>query len=402
MDSQLAVIGIGADGLDGLNPHARQEILDAEVVLGGVRHLDLLPEVAGQERVGWPSPLRSQLLALLDRYAGRRLVVLASGDPLVSGIGSTLVDLLGAERVRITPAISSVALARARMGWPAETVEVVSLVGRDPRALLRTLTPDRRVLVLSSGGHTPAQVAELLVSVGFGDSDLSVFGDLGAPDESRVDATAADWHDDAPALNVVAIRCRGAGLPVVPGLPDDAFEHDGQLTRRDLRAPALARLAPLPGQLLWDIGAGAGSVGIEWLRTHPSMRAVAVEAREDRAERITRNAQQLGVPGLQVVTGSAPEALDGLPAPDAIFVGGGASRDGVLDAALAALAPGGRLVVHGVTLQTESLLAARHAELGGELIRIRVETAAPVGGFTGWTPGRAITQWALVLGEGER
>jgi precorrin-6Y C5,15-methyltransferase (decarboxylating) len=399
MDPHVAVFGIGADGLAGLNSQARQEILDAEIVIGGVRHLDLLPEVAGQERIGWPSPLRAELPALLDRYAGRRLVVLASGDPLVSGIGGTLVELLGADRVRITPAISSVALTRARMGWPAETVEVVSLVGRDPHALLRALARDRRLIVLSSDETTPSRVAELLVSAGFGASELSVLGDLGSPNESRLDGLAANWDEKAPRLNTVAILCRGTGLAVVPGLPDDAFEHDGQLTRRDLRASALARLAPAPGQLLWDIGAGAGSVGIEWLRTHPSMRAVAVEARGDRAERIGRNARQLGVPWIQVVIGSAPEALAGLPAPDAIFVGGGASRPGLLAAALAVLAPGGRLVAHGVTLETESVLAARYSELGGELIRIRTETAAPVGAFTGWTPGRAITQWTLVRGE---
>lgn len=398
MDVPLAVIGIGADGFDGLSAHTCKAILDADVVIGGVRHLDLLPEVAGQVRVGLPSPLREGLPALLGQYAGRRVVVLASGDPLVSGIGSTLVDLLGPDRVRITPAVSSVALARARMGWPAETVEVVSLVGRDPYTLLRTLAPGRRVLVLSADETTPATVAALLTGAGFGASELVVLGDLGAESESRVEATAATWSGSAQRLNVVAISCRGVGLPLVPGLPDDAFEHDGQLTRRDLRASALARLAPAPGQLLWDVGAGAGSIGIEWLRMHATMRAVAIEARPERAERVERNARRLGVPGLQVVLGEAPAALVDLPTPDAVFVGGGASRPGVLDAALAALQPGGRLVVHGVTLETEALLADWHAKLGGELTRTRVETAAPVGGFTGWTPGRAITQWALVIG----
>jgi len=398
MTSPLAVIGIGADGLDGLDPQARKEILDAGVVIGGVRHLDLLPDVAGQERVPWPSPLREGLSALLERYAGRKVVVLASGDPLVSGIGSTLVELLGASRVRIVPTVSSVALARARLGWAAESVEVVSLVGRDAHAVLRPVADGRRLLVLSADETTPAAVATLLTEAGFGASALTVLGDLGAATESRVEGTAATWSAEAPRLNVLAVECRGAGLSLVPGLPDEAFEHDGQLTRRDLRASALARLAPAPGQVLWDVGAGAGSVGIEWLRTHASMRAVAVEARPERAERIGRNARRLGVPGLDVVVGSAPEALTGLPAPDAVFVGGGASRAGVLEAALAALSPGGRLVVHAVTLETEALLADWHAKLGGELTRTRVEIAAPVGGFTGWTPGRAITQWALVVG----
>jgi precorrin-6Y C5,15-methyltransferase (decarboxylating) len=398
MGSPLAVVGIGADGLDGLNSHACKEILDADVVIGGVRHLDLLPVVDGQERVGLPSPLRSGLRALLEEYAGRRVVVLASGDPLLSGIGGTLVDLLGAEQVRILPAVSSIALARARMGWPAESVEVVSLVGRDVHALLRVLAPGQRVLVLSADEATPASVASLLDAAGFGASELTVLGDLGGPAESRVEGVAADWRAEATRLNVVAVTCHGTGLGAVPGLPDDAFEHDGQLTRRDLRASALARLAPTPGRLLWDVGAGAGSVGIEWLRVHPTMRVVAVERDPARAERIGRNARSLGVPGLDVVVGTAPGVLADLPAPDAVFVGGGAGRPGVLEAAVAALAPGGRLVVHGVTLETEALLADWHAKLGGELTRIRVETAAAIGRFTGWTPGRAITQWSLVVG----
>ena len=397
MDTSLPVIGLGVDGLDALGPDVRDEVLGAEVVVGGRRHLDLLPDVPGQLRVPWPSPLREGLPRLLEEYADRRLVVLASGDPLVSGVGSTLIELLGADRVRVVPAVSSVALARARMGWPAETVEVVSLVGRDEHAVLRSLSSGHRLLVLSSDESTPARVAELLVSAGFGASRLTVLGDLGGPTESRLESGAADWSGEAPRLNVVAGECRGRGLSVVPGLPDDAFEHDGQLTRRDLRASALARLAPSPGQLLWDVGAGAGSVGIEWLRHHPAMRASAVEARPDRAERIVRNARRLGVPGLEVVVGAAPEALADLAAPDAVFIGGGASRPGVLERAIEALPPGGRLVVHGVTVQTEVVLADWHAKLGGELTRIRVETAGPVGGFTGWTPGRAITQWSVVV-----
>jgi len=394
----LAVFGIGADGWASLISHAQQEILAADVVLGGSRHLDLVPDVPGQERASWPSPLRENLPPLLEKYAGSSIVVLASGDPLVSGIGSTLIELLGPDRVRIEPAISSVALARARLRWSAESTEVVTLVGRDPAALLRSCAPGHRLIVLSSDASTPAAVAALLTEAGYGDSTLTVLGNLGAADETRRDSAARDWSGEAPVLNLIAIACAGPALGWTPGLPDDAFESDGQLTRRDVRASALARLAPTPGQVLWDVGAGAGSIGIEWLRVHPTLHAVAIEADADRAARITRNARALGVPRLEVVTGAAPAAFAGLPEADAVFIGGGATAAGVLEDAITALRPGGRLVVHGVTHQTEALLLEQYAAHGGELTRLQVETAAPIGTFSGWTPSRAITQWAWTKG----
>src|SRR4051794_11968813 len=342
---RITVVGVGADGLP---PQALERVRTATVVLGGERHLALLPDDCPAERVSWPAPLRPGLPALLERYAGCDVVALASGDPLVSGIGSTLIALLGAAAVRVEPAVSSVALARARMGWSAESSALVTVVGRDPHAVLRELAPGWRVLVLSSDADTPAAMAGLLVERGYGDSAMTVLGDLGAADESRIDATAATWSGPGPALNVVALDLRG---PVVgswgTGLPDEAFEHDGQLTKRDLRASALARLAPQPGQLLWDVGAGAGSVAIEWLRAHPACHAHAVEADAERAERIGPNAARLGVPRLEVVQGRAPEALADLPAPDAVFVGGGAPAPGVLDLCRDRLRPAGRLVVHG-------------------------------------------------------
>jgi precorrin-6Y C5,15-methyltransferase (decarboxylating) len=399
MSTDVVVVGIGADGWSGLDAARRTALGEAEVVLGGDRHLALLPDEVTAVRRPWPSPLRAGLPALFEEYAGRRVAALASGDPLVAGVGSTLVDLLGADAVRILPALSSVALARARLGWPAETVEVV----RDHRTLPRHLAPGRRILVLSADAGTPAAVARDLVAAGFGASPMTVLADLGA-EETVTSATAATWPEGpAPALHVLAVECAGGvGLGLAPGLPDDAFDHDGQLTKRDLRASALARLAPAPGQLLWDVGAGAGSVAIEWLRAHPTCRAVAVEARDERTRRITANAARLGVPSLGVVTGRAPDALAGLPVPDAVFVGGGATAPGLLEACWAALRPGGRLVVHGVTLETEALLAARHRELGGELTRIHVERAAPIGGLTGWTPSRAVTQWVAVRPEEDR
>ncbi|KOX08790.1 bifunctional cobalt-precorrin-7 (C(5))-methyltransferase/cobalt-precorrin-6B (C(15))-methyltransferase [Nocardiopsis sp. NRRL B-16309] len=411
-ESRITVVGVGADGWSGVPERLRRIVLEADAVLGGHRHLAMLPERPGQRRETWPSPLREGLPDLLDSLArdGATTVALASGDPFVSGIGTTLVDLLGAGAVRVEPAVSSVALARARMGWPAERCAVVSLVGRDPRLVLRRLAPGHRVLVLSSDGATPAAVAALLAGAGYGASRMTVLGDLGAVSgagpgpnrrsESRLSATADAWLSDppeaVPALHVLALELVGPpGYGLTTGLPDDAFEHDGQLTKRDLRASALARLAPSPGEHLWDVGAGAGSVGIEWMRAHTTCTATAVESHPARAARIDRNAGRLGVPGLSVVTGRAPDALAGLPAPDAVFVGGGATRPGVLEACLGALRPGGRLVVHGVTLETEHLLADAYRRHGGELTRIAVETAAPIGTFTGWAPARTVTQWFL-------
>ncbi|MQY11049.1 Precorrin-6Y C(5,15)-methyltransferase [decarboxylating] [Streptomyces sp. RB5] len=396
------MVGIGADGWDGLGAAARAEVLAADVVLGGRRHLASLPDAPGQRREMWPSPLRAGLTDLLDSFGTASVVALASGDPLLSGVATTLIDLLGGDRVTVRPAVSSVALARAAMGWPAESHAVVSVVGRDVALVHRELAPGRRILVLSSDERTPRRVAGLLVASGYGDSRLTVLGDLGGEHSSREDAPArlvAEGDDDFPRLNVIAVSCTGPRIGGwTPGLPDDLFEHDGQLTKRDLRASALARLAPTPGEHLWDVGAGAGSIGIEWLRTHPACTATAIEADPERAARIARNASRLGVPALHVVHGRAPQALDGLRTPDAVFVGGGATRPGVLDTCLTALRPGGRLVVHGVTLQTERLLADAYGRHGGELTRIAVETAAPVGTFTGWTPARTVTQWAWTSG----
>lgn len=394
--STVTVVGIGADGWAGLPEPARALVQDATTLIAGHRLLADLPTVAGQQRLFWPSPLRAGLPDLLATLDGGPVVALASGDPLVSGVGTLLIELLGADRVRIHPAVSSVALARARLGWSAESVGVVSVVGRNPHLVVREFAPGRRLIVLSSDERTPERVAALLVGAGYGDSELTVLGDLGTRAESRVTSRAADWSGPAPRLNVICLELTGPLLAGwVPGLPDDCYEHDGQLTKRDLRAGALARLAPVPGQHLWDVGAGAGSIGIEWMRAHPTCTATAIESHSERAERIVRNAVRLGVPGLRVVTGSAPAALADLPAPDAIFIGGGATVPGLLDACLAALPIGGRLVAQGVTVQTEQLLAERQQQHGGELTRVAVEVAGPLGSQTGWTPLRTVTRWAI-------
>ncbi|SDT39899.1 precorrin-6Y C5,15-methyltransferase (decarboxylating) [Friedmanniella luteola] len=393
----IEVVGIGAAGWDALGARERALVLAAHRVLGGPRHLDLLPAVPGQERAAWPRDLRDALPGLVAGHEDRPVVVLASGDPLLAGVGSTLVDLLGADAVRVHPAVSSVALAAARLGWAADTYALVRLRGGDVDLVRRELYPGRRVLVLARDAGTAAEVAALLVEDGYGTSTLTVLGDLGAAEESRLDVVAAAWSGPAPALNVVAVQCVGdAGVAgpasLAPGLPDAVFDHDGQLTKRDLRASALAHLQPRPGALLWDVGAGAGSVAVEWMRSHPSCRAVAVEQHEARAKRIRLNAARLGVPGLRTVLGVAPEALVDLPTPDAVFVGGGASG-AVLDAVWSALPVGGRLVVHAVTQETEMLVAARWREHGGTLTRIAVEHLEAIGSYHGWKPARAVVQW---------
>jgi len=395
----VTVVGIGADGWAGLDAATKAIVNSADAVVGGQRHLAMLPPNEAQVREAWPTPLRSQLADFLERLTrNEKLVALASGDPLVSGVGTTLIDVLGPDKVEIIPAISSEAIARARMKWSSESVEVISLVGRDPHTVLRGLAPGHRLLVLSADGSTPIKVAQLLVDAGYGASTMTVLSDLGSPEEEgRAETTAAAWREQAPALNVIAIECAGAtAIGWSAGLPDEAFDHDGQITKRDVRASALARLAPQPGQVLWDVGAGAASVAIEWMRVHPTCLSIAIEAREDRAKRGAANAMRLGVPSLQLVNGHAPEALAGLQAPHAIFIGGGATEAGVLEACWSALQEGGRLVVHGVTLETESVLARWYSELGGELTRLHVEHAAPIGSFTGWKPARAITQWSVV------
>lgn len=390
------MVGLGADGWDGLPPASRAAVQAADVLVGSARQLDLVP--GDVERRPWPSPMLPALPGLLDSLADRAVVVLASGDPMLSGVGSTLVRLLGADAVRVLPAPSSVSLACARLGWPVEDTEVLTLVGRPPELLHPRVQPGRRLLVLGSDGGTPAAVAALLTARGYGRSTVTVLGSLGGSDESVSTGTAAAPPATTDPLVVTAVECLAdpgtVPLPTTPGLPDDAYEHDGQLTKSEVRAVTLARLAPVPGQLLWDVGAGAGSIGIEWMRSHPACRAVAVESVPERAERAGRNAVRLGVPGLQVVVGRAPDALAGLDAPDAVFVGGGATTPLLLDACWAALRPGGRLVVNAVTVQSEAVLAEWHGRVGGELVRLAVSRGVPVGGFTGWKAAMPVTIWS--------
>lgn len=397
MTAWLTIVGIGEDGYAGLGKAARRALLAAGVVFGGERQLDLLPHCLKARRVAWPSPF--DLAPLLARR-GTPTCVLASGDPMFFGIGATLARQLPVEEMQVLPAPSSVSLAAARLGWPLQAVELLSLVGRPLAALNSRLHAGRRLLLLSNDGRSPAAVAALLRERGFAPSRLSVLEHLGGERERRIDGLAADWAvDETAALNVIAIDCVAGvdarRLPLTPGLPDDAYRHDGQLTKRDVRAVTLGRLAPEPGELLWDVGAGCGSIGIEWMRAHPSCRAIAIEADAGRQGHIAHNRDALGVPGLQLVAGHAPEALDGLEAPDAIFIGGGVTVPGVLESCWANLKSGGRLLANAVTLQSEAMLVSWRERHGGELVRLQVAQAQALGSFDTWRAALPITLLAL-------
>jgi precorrin-6Y C5,15-methyltransferase (decarboxylating) len=394
----LSIVGIGEDGVDGLSATARGLISAAEIVFGGKRHLALAaPLVRGAARP-WPSPFDGAA-AEIGNHRGRQVCVLASGDPFHHGVGAVLARTIDANQMIVVPAPSAFSLAAARLGWSLAETTLLSAHGRNLDLIRPHLQPGARILALTSDGDGPAALAELLAQSGFGASRLTVLEALGGARERIRTATAAAFDLGAiDALNTLAIEVSAAaGARVISrntGLADDLFEHDGQITKREVRAVTLSSLSPRRGELLWDIGAGSGSVAIEWMLADPLvMRAIAVEERADRAARIHRNAAAFGVPGLDVVQGSAPEALANLPPPHAVFVGGGAGAPGVLDTASAALRAGGRLVVNAVTLETEGLLIARHAALGGELIRIAISRAGAVGGKTGWRAALPVTQW---------
>ena len=392
----IDVVGIGEDGWDGLSPAARRIVESADLLVGGDRHLELVPDT-GAERLAWPKPLTGALDTLDARSAERTVVVLATGNPLWYGVANALVRRFGAERVRVRPHASAFDLACARLGWSEADVDTLTLHGRPPALLQTFVQPGARLLILSEGRETPGQVAEILTRRGFGPSKLAVLEHLGGAAERIVAGTAESWEaGDLADLNLVAVHCRpGPGAQVLsasPGLPDDAYSHDGQLTKREVRAATLAALQPGPEQHLWDVGAGCGSVGIEWMRAARGATAVAVEPQQKRLAMIAHNALALGTPGLQIVAGRAPDDLGDLDPPDAVFVGGGVHSGDILPACWQALKPGGRLVANAVTLEGEAALLAWHGEHGGELTRLQVSRAEPIGPYHGWRPLMAVTQ----------
>jgi len=400
MQTWLSVIGIGEDGLAGLSPIARSLLDRADVVVGGDRHLAMLPNNDPRERLSWASPLDATIDEILRRR-GQTVCVLASGDPMCHGVGVTLTRRIPLAEMTIVPAPSAFSLACARLGWSLAEVETFSLTNRPVSTIATALSSDARLLILSANKDTPAHVATLLTQRGYGHSKIILLEHMGGSQERQIEGIANTWNlQDVSDLNTLAIVC-SADPGTVPlsrtvGLPDDAYHHDGQLTKREVRSVTLSTLAPLPGELLWDVGAGCGSISIEWLRSHPRCRAIAIERHPTRLQTIADNASALGVPHLKIVAGDAPEALQDLPQPDAIFIGGGATADRLLDVCWNALRPGGRLVVNAVTIESEQIVLHYHGLYGGDLIRIGIQRADAIGTFLGWKPLIPVTQWKAI------
>ncbi len=393
----LHIVGIGEDGFDGLTPATRAVVEAAEVIIGGDRH-HRLSESVKAERVAWPHPFDA-LIDKLKGMTGRRVVVLATGDPLWFSIGARIGRAIPPAEIVYHPQISAFQLAAARMGWSMADIETLTVHGRPVEQMIAFIQPDQRLLILTTGSETPAQIARFLTERGFGKSLMTVLAAMGGKDEMRFEGLAENWSHTVPPFNTLAVDCIAAPdaalLPRVPGLADDLFQHDGTMTKQEVRAVTLAKLMPMRGALLWDIGTGCGSVAVEWMRAARYARAVGIEPRADRRAMAAANALALGTPKLELIEGEAPSALVGLDSPDAIFIGGGLTPE-VFDAAWAALKPLGRLVANAVTLESEAVLMDLHARYGGQLVKLAVNRAEAVGKYRGWRALMPVTQWSLV------
>ncbi|SLN58983.1 Precorrin-6Y C(5,15)-methyltransferase [decarboxylating] [Roseovarius litorisediminis] len=396
-DPWLHIVGIGEDGMEGLLPATRAVVKAAEVIIGGDRHHQLSDSVSA-ERVAWPSPFDA-LTDMLKTMRGRRVVVLATGDPLWFSVGARIGRVIDPSEITYHPQLSAFQLASARMGWSMADVETLTVHGRPVEQMIAFIQPDVRLLILTTGAETPGQIARFLTARGFGGSKMTVLAAMGGKDEARFDGLAKSWDHVVPAFNTLAVECVAAPdaalLPRVPGLADELFQSDGTMTKQEVRAVTLAKLMPMRGALLWDIGAGCGSVAVEWMRSARYARAVGIEPRADRRAMAAANALALGTPKLELIEGRVPQALQGLEPPDAVFIGGGLSRD-TFKAAWTALRPLGRLVCNAVTLESEALLLDLHKEHGGQLVKLQVNRAEPVGPLTGWRPLMPVTQWSLI------
>ena len=393
----LHIVGIGEDGIEGLSPATRAVLEAAEIIVGGDRHHDLSAAITAT-RIAWPSPF-DVLIDQLQSYKGKRVVVLATGDPLWFSVGARIGRAIPAQEITFHPQLLAFQLASARMGWSIADVETLTVHGRPVEQMIAFIQPDQRLLILTTGAETPGQIARFLAERGFGKSRMTVLANMGGDRERRFGGVAESWAHDVPAFNTLAVECIAAPdaalLPRVPGLADDLFQHDGTMTKQEVRAATVAKLMPMRGALLWDIGTGCGSVAVEWMRAARYARAIGIEPRADRRAMAAANALALGAPKLELIAGSVPEALDGLDAPDAVFIGGGLS-EGTFDAAWIALRPLGRLVANAVTLESEAVLIDLHAKHGGQLVKLQINRAEPVGGLTGWRPLMPVTQWSLV------
>jgi precorrin-6Y C5,15-methyltransferase (decarboxylating) len=392
----LSIIGIGEDGLSGLTSAARALLDTAKILVGGERHLAMVPD-DGRERLVWPSPIRT-LIPEIEALRGQRVCVLATGDPMHFGVGTTLLRDISASEVTIVPGRSAFTMATARLGWTRHETDCLTLHGRPLELLHAYLYSGAKLLVLTDDGAAPKAIAALLSERGYGPSQLTVLERMDSASERSIDGTAETWDTDrTDDFNTVAIDCvagpNATNLTRTPGLPDDAFEHDGQLTKQEVRAITLSALAPTPGAVLWDVGAGCGSIAIEWMRQQPRNSAIAIEHNTGRLSLIAANASALGTPRMQIVFGKAPDVLAGLEPPDAVFIGGGITTRGLIEHCWNELKPVGRLVANVVTTEGERILSDWRENHGGDLRRISIERAEPVGRMTGWRPAMTVTQY---------
>ncbi len=397
MKPWLHVVGIGEDGLDGLTPATRAVVEAAEVIVGGERHHDLATNPQA-EKIAWPSPFDA-LIERLESLRGKRVVVLASGDPLWYSVGAKIGRTIPPAEIIYHPQVGAFQLAAARMGWSMADLETLTVHGRPVEQMIAFIQPDQRLLILTTGEETPAQIARFLTERGFGKSRMTVLANMGGEREQRFDGVADSWQQVVPPFNTLAVECIAAPdaalLPRVPGLADNLFQHDGTMTKQEVRAVTVAKLMPMRGALLWDIGTGCGSIAVEWMRAARYARAIGIEPRAERRAMAAANALALGVPKLELIEGKVPAALEGLPAPDAIFIGGGLSRK-TFEVAWEALRPLGRLVANAVTLESEAILVALQKRHGGDLIKITINRAEDLGKMSGWKPLRPVTQWSLI------
>lgn len=393
----LNIIGIGEDGVDGLSRDAIACLENTEIIIGGDRHHQLTPTIKA-ERISWPSPFDA-MIDLIKSFKGRRIAILVTGDPLWYSVGSRISRVIAVDEIRFFPQISAFQWAAVRLGWSLADCDTLTVHGRPVEQIIPYIAPNARLLILTQDKTSPAAIAKLLTERGFGKSAVHVLASLGGKNEKRFDGVANRWRHQVPDFNILAVQCiAGKGAQFysrIGGLPDDAFEHDGQITKRVVRAATLSALQPYPEALLWDVGAGCGSVGIEWMRSAREAQAIAIETDTKRLSIIANNARTLGTPKLITVKGKTPKAFTGLPTPDAVFIGGGVLQDGVFEGAWKALRPGGRLVANAVTLESEARLVELYKNHGGTLERISVSQVSPVGRYYALKPLMPVIQWAL-------
>ncbi len=398
----LSIVGIGEDGLSGLGNIARSLVDQASILVGGRRHLAMLSNNDGREKLVWGSPIQHTVEEIIRRRP-KSVCILASGDPMCFGIGVTLTRFIDISEMTIIPASSAFSLACARLGWSLTDVETFSLCGRPVELANSYFYPGAKLLILSADKHTPGIIADILTKSGFCESKITILERMGGVDERIVTGIASQsgiFETGIADLNTIAVECIAdvgvTGLSRLAGLPDNAYHHDGQLTKREVRAVTLAALAPKPGELLWDVGAGCGSISIEWMRSHASCRAIAIEQSTSRLQYICDNAATLGTPYIEIIQGKAPDALQNLSTPNVIFIGGGATSEGVLETCWQALPKNGRLVANVVTIEGEQKLFEWYQKVGGELSRIAIQRAEPIGKFMAWKAMAPITQWSVV------